>query len=136
MEFKENKWYNLGDVNPRVHGGFFVKRVGNEIEVVETRSLEDSGGKGYTVDSRSDYIDDLKEIFELFKNNQDTSTVGSFADWNRYIEMEKEGVSFDDFVFYLATDMISYYGGDSEFDTGTNYWDMLGIHGITYRNYI
>jgi hypothetical protein len=50
--------------------------------------------------------------------------------------MEKDGISLDDIVFYLAADMVSYYGGDSEPDVGTNYWDLLAIHDITYRNYI
>jgi hypothetical protein len=49
--------------------------------------------------------------------------------------MEEDGVSLDDIVFYIATDMVSYYGGDSEHELGTNYWDLLGLYGITYRNY-
>ena len=135
MDFKENKWYNHGDVNPREHGGVFVRRVGNEIEVVETHNNDDHGGVGYTVQCRSDYIDDLKEKFESFKKNQETSTVGSCTDWGRFIKMEEDGVSLDTIVFFLAADMMSYYGGDCESDVGTNYWDLLAIHDITYRNY-
>ena len=136
MSFKEDKWYNHGDVNPREHGGIFVRRVGNEIEVVTTHNNDGE----YTLTSRSDYIDDLKDRYSVFKTDSDkrsdNNAVGSYADWKRYIKMEEDGVSLDDIVFYLAADMISYYGGDCEPDKDTNYWDMLGIHGITYRNYI
>jgi hypothetical protein len=139
MDFKENKWYNHGDVHPREHGGVFVRRVGNEIEVVQTTNNEDHGGVGYTIHSRADYIDELKERFSIFKTDPDkrseNNAVGSYADWKRFIQMEEDGVSLDDILFYLAADMVSYYGGDSEPDVGTNYWDLLAIHDITYRNY-
>lgn len=139
MRFKDNKWYNIGDVNPREHGGVFVRKSGDNIEVVETTNNEDHGGVGYTVQYRDDSIDYLKSRFESFKENPDSRSqdngVGRFADWNRLIKMEHDGVSLDDIVVYLAADMVSYYGGDSEPDVGTNYWNMLGMYGIDYRNY-
>jgi len=139
MEFKENQWYNLGDVNPREHGGVFVRMVGNEIEVVQTTNNEDHGGSGYTIQSRSDDINELKDRYSIFKTDpdkkSDNNAVGSFADWKRLIQMEKDGVSLKSIVFYLAADMVSYYGGDSEPDVGTNYWVMLSWHDVRYRNY-
>jgi hypothetical protein len=135
MNFKQNKWYNLGDVNPREHGGVFVRRIGNSIEVVETHNNDGE----YTISYKDDFVDYLKTRFNHFKTAPNETKgnwgVGSFADWGRYIKMEEDGVSLDDIVFHIATDMLSYYGGDSEPELGTNYWDLLGLYGITYRNY-
>ena len=133
--FKENKWYNLGDANPREHGGVFVKRIGNEIEIVSTDNNENYGGKGYTINERSEYIDELKARFEKFKQTK-TDNIGNFADWERYIELEKEDDwDLDRIVFYLASDVMSYYGPSTESETGTNYWELLGCHGIRPNNY-
>ena len=143
--FKQNKWYNFGDVNPREHGGVFVKRVENEIEVVTTNIDLDNPELNYIIQSRSDYVDYLLARYESFKKNPEATTgdtaVGRFADWKRLIEQEESQTPethkqwYNDLVFYLAVDMISYYGGDSEREYDTNYWVALGFHGITYRNY-
>jgi len=150
MAFKENKWYNLGDVNPRTEGGIFVRRIGNEIEVVSTDVNPDNDmvnygfdqkrkGTNYIVNARSDYVDYLKSRFDTFKQDPDkkceNNGVGHFADWKRFITLETEGLDFDEIVFYLAADMISYYGGDAEPDCGSNYWDILAIHDITPKNW-
>ena len=39
-KFKQGQWHNFGDVNHRTEGGMFVKRVGDDIEVVETTNNE------------------------------------------------------------------------------------------------
>ncbi len=130
-EFKQNKWHNFGDANHRTEGGMFVKRVGDDIEVVQTVNNEEHGGKGYTVNSRSDSVAYLKSRFQTFKENPWENSVGSFADWGRYVELEaKSNWPIDTIVMYLAGDMISYYGPDGEPNCGTNYWDLLGINGI------
>ena len=99
--FQENKWYNLGDVNPRIHGGMFVKRVGNEIEVVETTNNEDHGGKGYSIGERSENVDDLKTRFDKFKRTG-VGSVGNSADWKRYVELEKEDEALSFFKLLIS----------------------------------
>jgi hypothetical protein len=127
----------LGDVNPRQEDGVFVKRDGNSIEVVSTYNLEQCGEKGYRINSRTDEINDILERYKEFKDNpEQKSSVGSFADWKRYLQLEAQGLDFDSIAMYLATDMILYYGGDCESESGTNYWEMLSCYGITPKNYI
>ncbi|MCK5015282.1 MAG: hypothetical protein KAS66_15835, partial [Candidatus Omnitrophica bacterium] len=43
---KSNNWINYGDVNPREHGGIFVRYNPNhkEYEIVQTTSTEDFDG--------------------------------------------------------------------------------------------
>ena len=128
--FKQNKWHNIGDINHRTEGGIFVKRVDDEIEVVQTYNNEEHGGKGYTVTSRTENVSDLIERYKQFKINPNEG-VGNGCDWGRYVELEKTDWSIDVIVMYLAADMISWYGGDCEPETGTNYWDLLGMNGIS-----
>lgn len=140
--FKEKKWYNFGDVNPRINGGIFVKRDGDEIEVVSTDNLEEIGvtspysfgeGGGYHFNQRSDYVSDLKLVWERFKDNPDErGGVASCMDWKRYLKMDMD---WDTLVYHLAVDMIGYYGGDCEIDFDTNYWGYLKSHGITPNNF-
>ena len=131
--FKQNKWYNFGDVNPREYGGIFIKRVGDEMEAVSTDNLTEVGGVGYQVNRRSDYASDLLLIWEKFKKNPDErGGVASCMDWKRYLKMDN--MDWDTLVFHLAVDMIGYYGGSCETEYGTNYWELLGSDGITYRN--
>jgi len=135
IKFKQNKWYNLGDVNPRLYGGIFVKRDGDEIEVVSTDNNEETyGGKGYTFNSRIDYVSEIVDLYEKFKKNLDKG-IGSCFDWKRYIKLEKEGWTIDEIVMYLASDMIGYYGGDTESENDTNYWERLGYWGIRPNNF-
>ena len=145
--FKQNKWYNLGDVNPREHGGIFIRRIGNDIEVVSTDVDENNmqvyydfdkkrEGTNYIINSRSDYVDYLWSRWQNFKKGKDTA-VGSFADWKRMVELEeKEGWPFERIVFYLVSDMMSYYGGSCESDYGSNYWDLLRMQGVTLKNFV
>jgi len=136
MKFKQKKWYNLGDINPRIHGGLFVKRDGDEIETVSTDVLEMNSSNGYWISSRIDYIDEIKEEYEKFKKDPENNKgIGSTMDWKQWIKMEKEGMSYDDLLFYIATDMVRYHGGDSESQFVTNYWETLKSFGITPNNY-
>jgi hypothetical protein len=141
IKFKENKWYNLGDVNPREHGGVFVKRDGNEIETVSIDPLEDlglynseyKGKKGYIIQRRSDYVDELFQSYEQFKENGDKDKgVGNSCDWGRYKEFD---IDMESLAVYLATDMMYYSGGTVEHETGTNFWELLGYDGIKPNNY-
>ena len=142
MEFKKNKWYNLGDVNPREHGGMFVKKDDTDIEVVMTY-LDPDNESNYYIQSRSEDIKSLLSLYDDFKKNPDAriecNDVGRYADWARFIKEENTAESKEEFynnlVFYLASDMISYYGGDCEPECDSNYWEMLGFYGITNRNF-
>ncbi len=137
MTFKDKKWYNLGDVSPREYGGIFVRKDGDEIETVSTDNMEDVGLKGYQVNRRSDYVSELKDQWEKFKQDPDNCrSCSSSMDWKRYLEMEKNGMTFDSLVFYLAVDMILYFGGSCEIESGTNYWELLATDGIRHDNYI
>ena len=84
---KQNKWYNFGDINHRIHGGNFVKIDGDEIEVVHTVNNEESGwmnGKGYTFGARTESVEELTQRFEAFKNGAQ-DCCGIFADWTMFI---------------------------------------------------
>jgi hypothetical protein len=132
MTFKQNRWYSFGDVNPREHGGVFVKRDGDEIETVSTDNMSDVGQTGYQINRRSDYVSDLKVQWEQFKQDPDNARgVAASMDWKRYLENEMD---WDTLVLHLAVDMIGYWGSSCEIETGTNYWEMLKIDGISYRN--
>lgn len=143
-KFKQNKWYNFGDANPRLHGGVFIKRTENEIETISIDisqfvSEKYDNNKSYNmyiVNRRTDYVDELVRDYQQFKKNCNSrGGVGVFADWKRYIELEKT-VDMSDIVFYLAADTIAYYGGSCESESGTNFWALLKQDGITPRNYI
>ncbi len=135
MIFKKNKWHNFGDVNHRIHGGMFIKRetpckgfesYGDSFNIVEVRNnAEDNGGTGYTVNSRDESADYLQSLWNDFVAGKKVS-VAEFADWNCLRDMDEE-----DRLFYLAVDQMSYYGGDCESRTDTNYWDLLGTQGIS-----
>lgn len=133
--FKQRKWYNFGDANPRIHGGVFIRRNDDEIEVISTDNKEEIyGNKGYIFNSRIDYVSELISLYETFKINPNNG-VGSSCDWKRYIELEKEGWEIEQIVMYLAADMISYFGGDCETDNDDNYWGYLGSYGIRCNNF-
>lgn len=135
MEFKENKWYNLGDVNPRIHGGTFVKRDGDDIEIVETiNNKETYGGHGYTIQRRDESVKDLVHRYEELKKGI-ISGVANSCDWKRFIALEKSGWKIDAIVMFMASDMMSYYGGACENDIGNNYWELLGSDGIKPNNF-
>jgi hypothetical protein len=144
MRFKENKWHNFGDVNPRIHGGVFIKRCGDDIEVVSTDNLEEVGDYRdgecpvykYSFNQRTESVEDLLSQYERFKQNPDKNRgVGNSCDWKRYIKLEAEGWELLDIVMYLASDMILYFGSACEIDTDSNYWSYLKSHGITPNNY-
>ena len=118
---KQKKWYNFGDINHREHGGSFVKIDGDEIEVVQTRSNEESGemdGKGYIIQSRTESVEELTERFEEFKKGAKDGC-GSYADWKSLID---RGLDINEVLMFMANDILSYQGGDSEPDFVTNYW--------------
>ena len=126
---KENKWYNFGDVNPREHGGNFVKIDGDEIMVVHTTNNDESGwndGAGYTFQSRTESVQELTERFEAFKNGK-KDEVGNFADWTLFI---MNGWEIDEIVARMAGDILSYEGGDDYPETAYNYWKELRSYGI------
>ena len=126
---KQNKWYNFGDINHRIHGGNFVKIDGDEIEVVHTVNNEESGwmnGKGYTFGARTESVEELTQRFEAFKNGAQ-DCCGIFADWTMFIN---NCFNMDEIVMHMASDMLNYYGCDSEPEFTTNYWEALGSWGI------
>jgi hypothetical protein len=131
-QFKQNKWYNFGDVNPRIHGGIFVKREDTTIDVVSTHNKDEICGEdGYIFDFKTEYISELIEAYNKFKENPDESRgVASYCDWKRYIQLEEDGWVIDDIMMLLAPDMLSYSGGDCEAEQVNNYWKTLRSHGI------
>jgi hypothetical protein len=145
LKLKEKLWYNFGDVNHREHGGMFVRKWDNEIEVVRIVMLDEpvlvtverNFCKNYQVErnqyvlsSRSDYVKDLLQDWNAFKRGQQNA-VGRFADWKQLLDNKTEGLEL---LFRLAIDHMSYYGGSNEDMIGTNYWDLLGPEGIGRNN--
>ena len=130
-QHKQNKWHNFGDVNPRIHGGIFVKRDDITIEVVSITNNEENGGKGYTLQSDTYYVSDLIEEYETFKKKDQNTYrgVGSYADWRRYIELERKGWTIDDIVMHIAPDMLNYFGGEYT-EQVSNYWKALNCYSI------
>jgi len=135
MAFKKDKWHNFGDVNHREHGGVFVKREtppksfehhSDTMEIVSVHNNEDIGLKGYTHNSRSDSVDDLQELWEMFIQNPKLP-IATCCDWDRLKNMDAE-----DRLFHIAVDKMYYYGGECEQETSTNYYEMLR----SYRIYL
>jgi len=136
MKYKENTWYNFGDVNHQECGGMFVRKWNNEIEVVRTINNEEYGGKGYTLSTRVDEAVELENEIKDFKNSISDPGVSSngiakFADWKQLIDNKVEGLQL---LFLVAISYMDYYGGSHEDLTDTNYWKLLQGEGISPSN--
>ena len=120
---KSNCWYNFGDINPRLHGGLFVRWDGDKLfEVVEVSGKSD-GDIYYYFQTRNESIDDLDYRWVNRRNDP----VAKFADWDRmngtcpvYIRRSLQ-----------LCDIISYYGGECERESDSNWWRGLKSYGIT-----
>ena len=99
---KSNKWMNWGDVNPREHGGMFIKydEKNKEYLILKTTAIENPDGFDYSY---------------LIEYNACTNTG---------LERKVEN------IIGLAIAWMSYYGSYEEPYIVTNYWEELKKYGI------
>ena len=117
---KSNNWVNYGDVNPREHGGLFVRYDPKykEYEIIQTTSTEDYDGFDFSyffdhvVVDRSDLLED--------------------KDLHAYAGIEKAhiGQLTEKEIIYVLTSYISYRGSDDGGYQVNNYWGELKKYGI------
>ena len=113
-----NKWLNYGDVNPREHGGIFIRYDPEDqmYEILQTTSTKD--------------FDDLEfsYLFEHVFIEKDTlledKGLQSFAGINI-----KEPIGEKE-IIYIATSYIPYYGAEDDCYQVDNYWGELKTYGI------
>ena len=117
LNLKSGKWINLGDINPREQGGYFIKydKKYEEFQLVETQLMEDY-----------DEID-YKYIISYATISEDEMDDESFIDYAGANDVPEK-----DRLHYLLMAYMSYYGGDSR-ETTNNYWDSLKQFGITQK---
>jgi hypothetical protein len=137
-----DKWINLGDKNHREEGGQFVQvdTKTETVEVVTVDNLENSGTPRFTRNQLGQifhnniyYLQEAEYTFDELREyfSKKNGGVYNYAGWERL-----EGRKFDDIVMELAVDLISYQGGSTEGEAGSNYWRLLGYSGINRNNII
>lgn len=125
------KWLNVGDINPRESGGVFVRRVGDDMEVVSIRPWEE----GPDTERYQQYVMDSAnfEIIDILTHFYRKTGPYDFADWGSVLTNRTGGPR--DNLGILAGDMINYWGGDCETRVETNFWGMLRSEGVTPKNF-
>lgn len=117
---KSNNWVNYGDINPREHGGIFVRYnpKHKEYEIVQTTSTEDFDGFDFS------YFFEHTTVKKsaLLKDKG----LHSFAG----IEGTPSGQLTEREIIYALTSYISYYGSDDGGYQVNNYWGELKSYGI------
>jgi hypothetical protein len=122
-------WINIGDVNPREHGGLFVCQTDTSVTVIETNNLDECGRLGeYRIFEKEIDIEEIDRLWENFCSGE-KSDVGFFADWDTLRELPKNMRRFR-----IVADMLSYYGPDSYPFVTRNYWKALRPFGIYPRH--
>ena len=126
-------WINFGDINPREYGGIFVRNVDGEIEVIETRNLEEECGlQGqYRIQEYSITENEAQELWDNFLlGDNSVDPVASYADWDTLRDADN-----DIRLARIAIDMLSYYGPNCDYpEIVTNYWQSLRQYGIYPRH--
>ena len=117
---KSNNWINYGDVNPREHGGTFIRYdpKHKEYEIVQTISTEDFDGF------------DFSYLFEHVVVNK--SALLEDRDLHSFAGIEKapsEKLTERE-IIYALTSYIAYYGSDDGGYKVNNYWGELKSYGI------
>ena len=115
---KVNGWVNHGDINPREHGGMFVRDCGDSFDLVSVDNQEHDCFKPARYLFQS--INVSKADIMADKGLRD------YADANRHDDNTN--------LIWAATSYISYHGGDgSEYETN-NFHQGMRAHGIrTYK---
>ncbi|MCK5013675.1 MAG: hypothetical protein KAS66_07635 [Candidatus Omnitrophica bacterium] len=117
---KSNNWINYGDVNPREHGGLFVRYdpKHKEYEIVQTTSSEDFDGFDFSYFFEHNIV----KMSALLEDKG----LHSFAG----IEKASTGYLTESEVIYALTSYIPYYGSDNGGYQVNNYWGELKSYGI------
>lgn len=113
---KSNNWINYGDINPREHGGIFIRynEDSEECEILQTTSTENYETFEYSYFFEYAVVDKSALI--------EDEGLHSFAGIST-----KENFTEEEIVF-IATSWISYYGADGY--EVNNYWAELKKYGI------
>jgi hypothetical protein len=111
---RQSMWKNYGDINPREHGGIFIRDNGTDLDIVEANNLEGQVSDEY-----------IKKNGRYLFNHRNVTKIELLADAGL---LNYSGASmYDDnaeaMVIGLATCVISYSGGD---DSGLviNNWNQ------------
>ena len=117
---KSNNWVNHGDVNPREHGGTFIRYdpKHKEFEIVRTTSTEDFDGFDFSC-----FFERNKVKMSALLEDEG---LHSFAG----IEKASTGYLTESEVIYALTSYIPYYGSDNGGYQVNNYWGELKSYGI------
>jgi len=129
---KTNKWHNYGDAHPMIHGGCYVRRDGDNIEVVQIDNQWEQLGKSdnyskYVVAVASYSIDQLRKDF-VDRRSYAMSIINGIE------QGHLKEMTGDKLYYYLASERIRYFGGSTEGEYGNNFWELLGAQGITRSN--
>jgi hypothetical protein len=123
-------WRNIGDVNPREHGGIFVRIKDDCVEVVQTNDLaEGEKPPKYMISDKTESITDLESLWEIFCHYPKKPGVALYADWRILADMDEIQR-----LYRMAADLLSYNGGDCEEEFVSNYWESLRSYGIYPRH--
>lgn len=138
-----DEWENYGDVNPRRHGGRFIRWEGDMWHVVETRHPADLPDG--MVDNEHLVQHDWFEPADVFVNGEPSegltdamkSILSSLGDENydpdEYPDHPTEyAPEFRDRLPYYVADLCHYIHGTprDEYPDDDEYWDHLSQYGI------
>lgn len=117
---RSNNWKNYGDINPREHGGIFVRydSKNKEYEIIQTASTEDFDGFDFS------YFFECATVKKsaLMKDESLHAFAGIEGVTSGYLT-EKE-------IIYAVTAYIPFYGSDDGGYQVNNYWGELKRYGI------
>lgn len=118
---KTNNWVNYGDVNPREHGGLFIRynKDFKEFEILQTTSTRDFEGFKYSY------------FFEYATVNK--SALIKDKELHSFVGLETKENFTEEEIILIASSWISYYGPDDCGSEINNYWGELKAYGI-YAN--
>ena len=117
---KTNNWLKCGNVNPREHGGLFIRYDPKlqEYEIVQTTSIKDYENFVYS------YLFEIA-IVESYMVQKDKG----LQDFAGVVVEDTESLT-DDVIITILTSYIPYYGSDNGGYEVSNYWGELKTYGI------
>lgn len=133
------EWVNYGDVNPKIHGGRFVRWDGSMWHIIETRNLQEVGPQdmirngekfmfSYTAAEPYDVWDDPSDPWTEFSDEMG-SILSSLGDGHHLPNTEP----FLSRIDYYVADFSHYYRGHDEYHA--DYWGALPVDPTAERGW-
>lgn len=115
---RSNNWVNYGDINPREHGGLFIRYNENnkQYEILQTTSTENFETFEYS------YFFEYAVV--------DKSTLIEDEELHSFAGIETKENFTEEEITFIATSWISYYGAADGGNEVNNYWAELKSYGI------